>query len=254
MRDCCRAEMDNRAATGRKRMPCTRFRSRLCRYLCCAFLILVFSNLVFVFGGEIDRLLVAVNGRVITEGDLDLARSLNAVVFYDKSSGSSSREDEISKLVDLELMRQELKNFSLTQEDQTRVETRLRSLRDAYAEKGGLSLLLRRLGLQESELISYLQLESSILKFVDFRFRPFVSVSEEEIKKYYETRLIPQLQKAKLEIPALPQVSTRIEEILREEKVNALLDQWIKEVRRNSRIENFDTASGSKPSTGSSKP
>jgi hypothetical protein len=89
---------------------------------------------------------------------------------------------------------------------------------------------------------------------VDFRFRPFVSVSEEEIKKYYETRLIPQLQKAKLEIPALPQVSTRIEEILREEKVNALLDQWIKEVRRNSRIENFDTASGSKPSTGSSKP
>ena len=102
------------------------------------------------------------------------------------------------------------------------------------------------LGLQESELISYLQLESSILKFVDFRFRPFVSVSEEEIKKYYETRLIPQLQKAKLEIPPLAQVSTRIEEILREEEVNALLDQWIKEVRRSSRIENFDAAGGSR--------
>lgn len=227
---------------------------RLCGELLILF-VLAFggAKAVPAFGVEIDRLLVAVNGRAITEGDLDLARSLNAIIFYDKSAGPSSREEEIGKLVDRELMRQELKNFSLTQEDESRVEARLRSLREAYAEKGGLPLLLRRLGLQESELISYLQLESSILKFVDFRFRPFVSISEEEITKYYETRLIPQLQEAKLEIPARVQVSTRIEEILREEKVNALLDQWINEIRRNSRIEYFDAGDFS-ISAESSKP
>jgi hypothetical protein len=98
---------------------------------------------------------------------------------------------------------------------------------------------MKRLGLQESELVSYLRLESSIMRFVDFRFRPFAGVTEEEIKDYYESRLTHQLEKAKLPLPPLPQVSIRIEEILREEKINAVLDQWIKEIRRISRIEYF---------------
>ncbi len=204
---------------------------------------------------EIDRLIVAVNGRVITEGDLDLARNLNAIIFYDKSPGNSSRDDEVERLVDLELMRQELKSFSMTQEDETKVDARLQSLRDAYAGKGGLPKLLQRLGLQESELVSYLQLESSIMKFVDFRFRPFVQVSEEEVKAYYQTRLTPQLEKARVALPPLVQISARIEEILREEKINAVLEQWMKDVRRHSRIEYFnETGDSANPVIESSAP
>jgi hypothetical protein len=194
----------------------------------------------WVFGSEIDRLLVAVNGDVITEGDLSLARSLNEVLLYDQSAQPNSRDNEIDRLVHLELMRQELKNFSMTQEDESRVDARLQSLRDVYAGKGGLPLLLQKLGLQESELMAYLQLQSAIMKFVDFRFRPFIKVSDEEIKAYYEERLAAQLEKAKLPLPALTQVSSRIDGILKEEKINAALEQWIKEIKRNSRIEYFN--------------
>jgi hypothetical protein len=49
-----------------------------------------------------------------------------------------------------------------------------------------------------------------------------------------------QLQKSGIELPPLIHVSNKIETILREEKINDALDQWIKEVRRNSRIEFFD--------------
>ncbi len=189
--------------------------------------------------GEVDRLIAAVNGNVITEGDLNLSRGVNTIIISDKAVAPKSRAEEIERLVDLELMRQELQNFSMTQEDESRVQARLQSLRNTYAEKGGLPLLLKQLGLQESELVTYLRLESSIMRFVDFRFRPFAGVSETEIKNYYDSRLTPQLQKAKLALPPLPQVSVRIEEILREEKINAVLDQWIKEIRRVSRIEYF---------------
>ena len=191
------------------------------------------------FGGEIDRLIAAVNGKVITDGDLKLARSLNAVVFTGNSEMPGSRSDEIDRLIDLELMRQELKNFQLAPDDESKIESRLHSLRDYYAQQGGLPALLQRLGLQESELISYLRLQSSILKFVDFRFRPFVSISEEEIQKYYGGRLREQLQKSGIELPPLAQVSARIEEILREEKTNAMLGSWITEIRRNSKIQYF---------------
>jgi len=211
------------------------------RIVCGALLvsIVVFAPAGISFGEELDRLIAAVNGRVITDGDLKLARSLNAVVFTADGKVPGSRSDELDRLIDLELMRQELKNFRLAQDDESRIESRLQSLRDYYAQQGGLPALLQRLGLQESELVSYLRLQSSILKFVDFRFRPFVSVSADEIQKYYEGRLREQLKKSGLELPPLTQVSARIEEILREEKMNAMLESWITEVRRNSRIEYF---------------
>ncbi len=204
------------------------------------FAICLILSASYAFGSEIDRLLVAVNGKAITEGDLNVARGLNAVIFYDKNAQPSSRDEEISRLVDLELMRQELKNFRVTHGDEGKVQARLQSLREVYAQKGGLSILLQKLGIDESELIAYLQFESSMTSFVDFQFRPFVKVSEEEIKKYYAERLTEQLRKAKVNLPPLAQVADRIEEILREEKINVLLDQWIKDIRRSSRIEHFD--------------
>jgi hypothetical protein len=198
------------------------------------------SSFGLVFGEEIDRLIAAVNGVVITEGDLDLARDLNAIIFYGQTAALRSRSEDIERFIDQELMRQELKNFSVANDVQGGVDARMQSLREAYAAKGGLPVLLKRIGLQESELISYIRLESSIAKFVDFRFRPFISVSAEEIRSYYENRLTPQLQKSKTELPDLEQVSDKIETILKEEKINAVLDQWIKEVRRSARIEYFN--------------
>jgi hypothetical protein len=195
-----------------------------------------------VYGDEIDRLIAAVNGVAITEGDLDLARSLNAIIFYGKDTAAASRSEEIERLIDQELMRQELGSFSMAGEEEDKAEARMQSFRDAYAAKGGLSALLKRIGLQESELVSYTRLESSIMRFVNFRFRPFVSVSGDEMRAYYENKLTPQLRASKIELPALEQISAKIEAILKEEKINAVLDQWMKDIRRNSRIEYFDDA------------
>lgn len=187
---------------------------------------------------EIDRLVAAVNGVVITEGDLDMARRLNAILFPGSTAAPASRDEEIERQIDQELMRQELKNFDIAEEE-SRIKSRMQSLREAYASKGGLSELLQRIGMQESELLSYIRLETSISRFVDFRFRPFIRISPEEIEAYYNERLTPQLQGAGVALPPLEQVSEKIRSILREEKINDVLDQWIKEIRRNSRIEYF---------------
>lgn len=197
-----------------------------------------------VFGIEIDRLLAAVNGRVVTESDLELIRGLSSIVSPERREMATSDKDEISRLIDVELMRQELATFGDSQNDEGRMRARMEAFRTAWAGKGGLAPLLSRLGLQEHELDSYLKLESSILRFVDFRFRPFVTVSDREIQAYYETRLTPQLREAGADLPQLTEVWGKIEELLREEKINVVLDQWIKEIRRNSRIERFGELGG----------
>jgi hypothetical protein len=204
------------------------------------FMFFALASAPVVSGEEIDRLLAAVNGKAITEGDLTLARVLNPVLFAGAETVSTSQDKELSQLIDFEILRQELKNFGVTKEDENEVASRFRSLRERYALKGGLSAYLQTYGLQESELISYVQLASSMLRFVNSRFRPFVSVTQEEIKSYYENVLTPQVNAKKGALQPLSELSAQIEAIVREKKINEDLDQWIANIRRTSRIERFD--------------
>jgi peptidyl-prolyl cis-trans isomerase SurA len=187
----------------------------------------------------IDRLLVAVNGKVIAEGDLKLARSLNSILTHDNVSAKLPDEDEIQRFIDLELLRQELENFSDVTGVEEEIEGQMEELRKTYAKEGGLTAILERLGLQESELRAYLSLQVSILKLIDFRFRPFVSVTDDEIQQYYLTKFVPQVKPSVADIPALEEVSSKIREILTEEKVNDSLNQWLQDSRRHAQIEYF---------------
>jgi len=189
---------------------------------------------------DIDRLLAAVNGKVITEGDLKLSRFLNDILTFRRMDAKPPDGEEIQRLIDLELLRQELVNFPGAPGQDEQVEGQMADLKKSYADKGGLAAMLVQLGLQESELRAYLRLQASVQRFVDFRFRPFISVSQEEIQEYYRTKLVPQLQKPGAPIPALEDVSSKILEILTEEKVNSSLNQWLQDSRRHLKIEYFE--------------
>jgi hypothetical protein len=160
---------------------------------------------------EIDRLLAAVNGKVITEGDLSISRSLNSLILLGRSETNPTKAQELSRLIDLELIRQEMESFPFGQVDQSSIQSEVEKQRSAlmtvYAEIGGLPALLRRLGLQEDELVSYLRLRVHMTRFMDLRFRPFVTGAQGD------------------EVEA---------------KVNAALDQWIQNIRSHSHVELFD--------------
>jgi hypothetical protein len=196
-----------------------------------------------LFAEEIDRLLAAVNGKVITEGDLKMARSLNTVLALGKDVATASREEALSRLIDLELTRQELENFPVGQSDQSRiqadVQARISDLRNAYAEVGGLPMILRQFGLQEDELVSYVRLQALVDRFIDLRFGPLVSISAEEVEAYYRETLAPLLKKSNSVLPPLDDVAAKIREILAKDKATAAYVEWIDNIRSHSRIEIF---------------
>jgi hypothetical protein len=223
-----------------------RGRQRVTRSLSSALISILILTGVWGWGEEVDRVLAAANGKVITESDLRIARNLNALLLFGKKEpgGEASRQEQISRLIDLELIRQELTSFPLDPGEQSGIEALVEELKEGYAEIGGLAPLLRRLGLQAEELQDYLRLQASILRFVNLRFRPFVSVSQDEVRAYYRDKLAPKLQAAGAPVPPVEEVSSKIEDVLKEEKVNAALDGWIKELRSHSRIEYFPGKAG----------
>ncbi len=209
-----------------------------------------------VGAADIDRVLAAVNGKVITESDLRIARNLNTLLMFGKrqAGGDPSPAEELNRLIDLELIRQELENFPLESEEQAQIEARVEELKGGYAEIGGIEPIMRGLGLQAGELQSYLRLQASILRFVNVRFRPFASVAPEEVQAYYRDKLLPRLMQEHSAAPPLDQVKPDIENILKEEKVNASLDDWIREIRSHSRIEDFtQDQTPAVPGTGEGK-
>ena len=80
-----------------------------------------------------------------------------------------------------------------------------------------------------------------VLSFIELRFRQGIRISPEEIEAYYKDTLLPQYPVGETP-PPLQQVSSRIEEILLQQRVNALFDTWLENLRKQGQIEVLDPA------------
>jgi hypothetical protein len=195
---------------------------------------------------EIDRLLAAVNGKVITELDLKMARTLNAVLDLGRNKPPQSRKEELDQLIDQELIRQEMENYPVPQAQiDAVVQEKTDYLRDVYVEIGGLPALLGQLGLEAAELTKKVRIIVLNEKFISLRFGPFVAVSAAEVEEYYRVKLIPDMKKRGLAAPTLAEVSPQIEVLLKEIKKSEAAAQWLENIRKNSSIELFADVSSS---------
>jgi peptidyl-prolyl cis-trans isomerase SurA len=194
-------------------------------------------------GVELDRLIAAVNGKVLTELDLQISLRLKAFMLAGSDPKELSREEAINRLIDQELMNQEVRNFPLIAEDESNLARQIQELRKTYEPAAGtLEAIASQYGLSEGDVTSYVKTQAAILRYIDFRFRLFATISEPEVEGYYREKLLPRLAEMKSPVPQLSEVSTKIQEILREEKVNAAVEEWISDLRRHARIEYFHEA------------
>ena len=70
-----------------------------------------------------------------------------------------------------------------------------------------------------------------LLKFIEVRFRNGIKVSDAEIKEFYEKRMMPEYATRNVTPPKLDTISKRIEEVLLQQQVGALLVDWLKSLR-----------------------
>jgi hypothetical protein len=193
---------------------------------------------------EIDRLLAAVNGKVITASDIKLTRTLNAVLDLGQNKPAQSEQEELDRLIDQELIRQEMENYPIPQAQvETVVQSKIEYLKNTYVEIGGLPALLHQLGLDEDALVRKIRLIVLSEKFMSLRFGPFITISPAEVEAYYNERLVPDLKKRGYAAPPLAQRASEIEALLKEEKKNAAWLEWIENIRNHSRIEFFNRSS-----------
>jgi hypothetical protein len=204
---------------------------------------LVFLTTPFNAGaGEvIDRIVTTVNGHIILLSDWE--DSLRYEAF---SSGrpldrmtAEDRKSALDHLIDQELLREQLKDSDIQHPSPEEVAQRVIEIRKQYSEAEtelGWRTLLDRYRLGEEDLRVRVAAELDLMRLVDARLRPSVTVDSKSIESYYNQELLPRLRQSGGQNVPLAEVTSKIKELLTQKKISQLLTTWLHDLRAGSQI------------------
>jgi parvulin-like peptidyl-prolyl isomerase len=192
---------------------------------------------------ELDRVVAVVNGDLILESDLDEeARMAAFQPFGDRTV--ATREQLTDRLIDRDLILQQIRLQPQVAIADTQVDAELGELRKNIPEcasyncatDAGWKMFVAAQGFTLSELRERWRQRMEVLRFVEARFRMGIRISQAEIDTYYKTTLIPAYRAEKVTAPAEDTIADRIQEILLQQQVDKLLDDWLTSLRAEGSV------------------
>lgn len=202
---------------------------------------LIFAVLIAQSGAAeiLDRIAVTLDNRVIAESDLTREIRLSAFLNAARPdfSGASKRA-AAERLVERALMHRETEFSRYPAPNADEAVAALEKWRQGRLASGeAYHQALAEAKIVEPDLRRFLLEQLTALRFIDYRFRPGVQVLPAEVRDYYEKRFLAQSRAAGVtHDPPLEAVAEKIEKILTEEKVDRMLDAWMKDARSRTRI------------------
>lgn len=182
----------------------------------------------------VDRVAVIVGTRVVKASDIE--RDLRASQMLNREPvnlSSDARRKVAVRLIDQELIRQEIANGGYRQPSRQDVDGFLAQLRrDRFSGSDAqLRSALKDYGISEAQFREYLLWQLTVLRFIDERFRPGVLVTDEDVRAYSDEHRAD-----------LKKDEPKIREIITGERVNQLFEEWLEQARRRVRVEYRDGA------------
>lgn len=199
----------------------------------------------------LDKVVAVVNRRVILASDIDEEMRLSILDPDRIGQGILTRKRALDQLISRALIEQQIRreDEQAEQPSQNEVNARLMEIRrdlpacvrqNCASEQGWIDFLAAH-DLTPERVEAYARYRIEILHFIEERFRPGIHISPQEIETYYRQTLMPQYAPGEA-VPTLDRVSFRIQEILLQQQVNLLFDEWLTNLRKQGDVEVFDEA------------
>ena len=203
------------------------------------------------FAGQIvDRIVATVNTTPILQSDWEQAIAFEALEQgrTTESLTAQERRAVLDRMVDAQLLREQMGDTHVAEPEARETEQSLGKLRALYpqaaTEEAWRDLLVAR-GLNESVVRQKVSEQLERMRFVNLRLRPESRIEQTDIEAYYTNSFVPEVQ-ARGEAPeSLGDVSSRIREILTQQKMDTLLDSWLRDLRDHAELRLLAPASES---------
>ena len=186
----------------------------------------------------IDRVVVSVGDQVVTEYRIHRAAEMAAFLNGGPVGLSGPDRRAIAdQLVEQALIRREIGLSRFSPVPRADVEQQIaRIQKDLKLDDAGLRARLASYSLSYDDLYEEVKWQLTLYRFIDFRFRPGVQVSEDEVQVYYDGEFTDAVKKAGGVRPPLEDVHDDIVSVLTERKVQAAIEQWAEQVKEQVRI------------------
>jgi peptidyl-prolyl cis-trans isomerase SurA len=204
-------------------------------------LLCVLALLVAASQAEVvDRTIAVVNNHLVTWSDLDEQMRFEALENMRalKDLGEGDRRAAFEHLVQYRILRDQMQGTLPAQAYE--VDARIAEMRAGWQmdkDDAKWAATLTRYGLSAVELRGMVTNQVEILKFMEFRVRPMVRVTRQEVDDYYSLTLVPQVV-AKGQTPEpLEEVTGKIRELLAEQKMNQEIEKWLATLRAQASVQ-----------------
>ncbi len=204
----------------------------------------------------LDRAVAVVNRQVILASDLDDEIRLSVLDPNNAPQKELTRQQALDQLISRTLIEQQIRQEDMPAIEPTeeQVNARLHEIRTELpvckrqncASDADWMVFLAAHGLTAERVEAYLRYRLEILGFIEQRFREGIQISPQQIESYYHDTLLPEYAPGET-IPPLEKVSPRIQEILLEQQVNVLFDNWLTNLRQQGDVEVLDPELAPKP-------
>jgi peptidyl-prolyl cis-trans isomerase SurA len=200
---------------------------------------------------ELDHVVAVVGPSVILESDVVQEMHLSALEPLQVLPGQNTPASALRRLIDRTLILEQMRD------QQQSVDTPLPEVEKAVADlrktipacdqdrcntEQKWDYFLRTNGLDPEIVEQRWSQRMAILRFIDLRFRSGIHIAPDQISAYYQKTLVPALQKNHQTAPPLADVSTRIQEILLQQQVSGLFQDWLGSLRDQGNVRIVDEA------------
>jgi len=178
----------------------------------------------------VDRMAVIVGQQTITQLQLDEEIRVTALLNQRPvARDAETRRAAADRLVEQLLIRREMEQSRYPLPSEQEVNQYVEQIRVENGGQAGLAKALATHDLRESTLRQHLESQLVALRFIEYRFQPDATVSDEDIEAAYRRQASDKKR---------PRESIRA--MLSEERTDAALNAWLAETRRHINIVYLD--------------
>jgi peptidyl-prolyl cis-trans isomerase SurA len=207
----------------------------------------------------LDHVVAVINGSVILQSDVNEEMAYAVLQPFSIDGARNTPQRALQRLIDRDLILQQMQTAeTVAPPTPEEVQERITQLRGLIPEckryhcetDAGWKDFLEAKGLTEKEVTAHWSQRMLILSFIQSRFGSGVRITPAEIADYYNKTLLSQFHDKAVKPPALAAVSSRIEEILLQQRVSSLLLEWLQSLKSEGSVSILDPVYGRVGTTG----
>jgi len=181
----------------------------------------------------VDAIVVRIEDDIITLSELRQLAAYQQLL----DGRSQSKEELRSELIEQWVVDNEATTARFPLPAETEVAREVARIENTYKSPPPYQQRLAELGLTAEAVRRMITRQIYLARYLDYKFRSSIQVSDGAIDNYYRDHLVPELQAKGQQAPPLSDVTTQIRELLIEQGVNDRTAAWFEETKPRLKIE-----------------